>query len=90
VGIGAIVGSFMSMLGKEKYKALTGRQLIVHRDEGLLRWLPFVLQGRDVRLFIVMWGGILNLVYPAILLLALITNLNAGLRLWGVRKSLKH
>ncbi len=90
VGIGAIVGSFMSMLGKEKYKALTGRQLIVHRDEGLLRYLPFVLQGRDVRLFIVMWGGILNLVYPAILLLALITNLNAGLRLWGVRKSLKH
>jgi len=88
VGIGAIVGSFMSMLGKEKYRALTGRQLVVHRDEGLLVHLSFLLQGRDVRLFIVMWGGVLNLIYPTLILLALLTNLNAYLRLWGVRRAL--
>lgn len=89
VAFWAIVGSFMSMLGKEKHKALTGRQFLVQRDDGLLMYLPFVLQGRDVRLFLIMWGGILNLVYPTIILLALLTNINAVLRLWGIRKSLK-
>ncbi len=88
VGIAALVGSFMSMLGKEKYRTLTGKQLVVQREEGLLFYLSFLLQGRDVRLFIVMWGGILNLIYPTLLLLALLTNLNAGLRLWGVRRAL--
>ncbi len=87
-GIGAIVGSFMSMLGKEKYIALTGKRLIVHRSDGLLKWLSSHIQGRDVRLFLIMGGGILNLVYPTILFLALISNLCAGLRLWGVKKDL--
>ncbi len=81
VGCIALIGSPMSMLAKEKYHALTGRTYLLEYDKRS----QFIPATRDVRLFIVMFGGILNQVAITLVVIAVITNLKACLRLIDVR-----
>ncbi|GGK30225.1 CDP-alcohol phosphatidyltransferase [Caldalkalibacillus thermarum] len=83
VSAAALSGIPMSMLVKEKYKALTGRTYIPETDDGLWRYLP---ANRDGRLFIVMLGGIFNLIPATLILLAVTTHLAAIVRLVQLRK----
>lgn len=81
VGCIALIGSPMSMLAREKYHAMTGRTYLLEYDKRS-RFIPAT---RDVRLFIVMLGGILNQVLIALVVIAVITNVKACLRLMDVR-----
>ncbi len=81
VGCIALIGSPMSMLAKEKYHALTGRTYLLEYDKRS----QFIPATRDVRLFIVMLGGILNQVILALVVIAVITNMKAYFRLMDVR-----
>lgn len=81
----AIAGMPMSMLIKEKFHALTGSPFIPESHDGVLRYLPV---NRDGRLFIIMLGGILNLIPPALILLAAVTHLQALTRLCNLRRSM--
>ena len=82
VGCVALIGSPMSMLVREKYHAMTGHTYFLEYDKRS-RFIPAT---RDVRLFIVMLGGILNQVLIALVVIAVITNVKAYLRLGDVRK----
>jgi choline kinase/phosphatidylglycerophosphate synthase len=84
VGCIALIGSPMSMLAKEKYHALTGRTYLLEYDKRS-QFLPAT---RDVRLFIVMLGGILNQVTIALVVIAVITNMKAYFRLVDVRSDI--
>ncbi|MBO8138748.1 MAG: NTP transferase domain-containing protein [Desulfotomaculum sp.] len=79
----ALTGMPMSMLLKEKFHALTGRPFIPEYYDGILRYLP---ANRDGRLFIIMLGGILNLIPATIIFLAIVTHLQALARLYHARK----
>jgi len=79
----ALTGMPMSMLLKEKFHALTGKPFIPESYDGLLRYLP---ANRDGRLFIIMLGGILNLIPVTLILLATVTHLQALARLYNARK----
>jgi len=79
----ALTGMPMSMLLKEKFHALTSRPFIPESYDGILRYLP---ANRDGRLFIIMLGGILNLIPATIILLATVTHLQALARLYNARK----
>lgn len=81
VGCIALIGSPMSMLAREKYHALTGRTYLLEYDKRS----HFIPATRDVRLFIVMLGGILNQVMIALVVIAVITNMKAYFRLMDVR-----
>jgi len=78
-----LTGMPMSMLIKEKFHALTGKPFIPEFYDGLLRYLP---ANRDGRLFIIMLGGILNLISATLILLATVTHLQALARLYKARK----
>ncbi|NLJ77191.1 MAG: NTP transferase domain-containing protein [Peptococcaceae bacterium] len=82
VGAAALIGAPMSMLFKEKFHALMGKPYIPETHDGLCRYLP---ANRDGRLFIIMLGGILNLVPAALVLLAVITHLQTAFRLCYAR-----
>lgn len=79
----ALTGMPMSMLLKEKFHALTSRPFIPESYDGILRYLP---ANRDGRLFIIMLGGILNLIPATLILLATVTHLQALARLYNARK----
>lgn len=79
----ALTGMPMSMLLKEKFHALTGRPFIPASYDGIFRYLP---ANRDGRLFIVMLGGILNLIPGTLIWLATITHLQTLVRLYNTRK----
>jgi CDP-L-myo-inositol myo-inositolphosphotransferase len=66
-GFMAIIGSFMLSYTADKYDSLM-RQKIKARD----RWLRM---GRDVRVFVVFLGAAANLVFPALVVIAVIMNL---------------
>lgn len=83
VGAAALTGAPMSMLFKEKFHALTGKPYLPESYDGLGRYLP---ANRDGRLFIIMLGGILNLVPAALMLLAVVAHLQTVLRLWYGRR----
>jgi choline kinase/phosphatidylglycerophosphate synthase len=83
VGAAAVTGMPMSMLFKEKFHALTGKQFITEVHDGIFRHLP---ANRDGRLFIVMVGGIFNLLPAALVFLAVITHLQTFCRLYNARK----
>jgi CDP-L-myo-inositol myo-inositolphosphotransferase len=78
-----LTGIPMSMLIKEKYHAITGRAFVPEECDGIFRYLP---ANRDGRLFIIMLGGFLNLIPAALILLAVITHLQALARLVKLRK----
>jgi len=79
----ALTGLPMSMLIKEKFHALTGRPFIPESYDGIFRYLP---ANRDGRMFIIMLGGVLNLVPAALFFLAVITHLQALIRLYNIRQ----
>ena len=84
VGAAALAGMPLSMLFKEKFRNAFGRPFIPEDYDGWLRYAPV---NRDGRLFVVMLGGMLNLLPAALVLLAAITHLQALVRLCNVRKA---
>ncbi|MGC1121822.1 MAG: sugar phosphate nucleotidyltransferase [Candidatus Methanofastidiosia archaeon] len=84
VGCIALIGSPMSMIIKEKYHAITGQKYLLMYDKRS-RFIP---ASRDVRLFIVMVGGILNQALLALVVIAVITNVKAFLRLVDMRETI--
>jgi len=66
VGFAAIVGSFMTSYTADKYDGLMARKL---------RGTPYLRMGRDVRVFIVFLGAIVNLPLAALAVIALVMNL---------------
>ncbi|MCD5401291.1 NTP transferase domain-containing protein [candidate division NPL-UPA2 bacterium] len=82
----ALIGSPMSMLTKEKYHALTGRAYIPQEQDGWMRLLP---ANRDGRLFVIMLGGLFNLVLPALIILAVVTNLQTIFRFFSIKRAMK-
>ena len=84
IGAGALAGMPMSMLFKEKFRNVYGKPFIPEVHDGILCYFP---ANRDGRLFIIMLGGILNLLPAALVLLAAVTHLQAFIRLYNVRKS---
>lgn len=83
IGVAALTGLPMSMLFKEKYNTLTGKAFIPEINDGVFRYLP---ANRDGRLFIIMLGGIFNLLLPTLVLLAAITHFQTLLRLYIARE----
>jgi choline kinase/phosphatidylglycerophosphate synthase len=84
VGCIALIGSPMSMIIKEKYHAITGQKYLLIYD----RRSRFIPASRDVRLFIVMVGGILNQALLALVVIAVITNVKAFLRLADMKETI--
>lgn len=82
-GAGALTGMPMSMLFKEKFRNVYGKPFIPERHDGILRYFP---ANRDGRLFIIMLGGMLNLLPAALVLLAAGTHLQVLIRLCNTRK----
>ncbi len=85
ISAAALTGLPLSMLFKEKYKNISGKSYLPEINDGILRYLP---ANRDGRLFIIMLGGILNMIPATLVLLAAITHLQTLCRLITVRKSL--
>lgn len=83
VGAAALMGAPMSMLFKEKYRNVFGQPFISEVHDGIMRYFA---ANRDVRLFIIMLGGIFNLLPAALILLAVITHLQTFYRLYNARK----
>lgn len=79
VGAIALMGAPMSMLFKEKFQALTGKQFVPDLHDGPTRFLP---ANRDGRLFIIMLGGILNIVPATLIILAVTTHLQTVFRFY--------
>lgn len=73
----------MSMLFKEKYRNVFEQPFISEVHDGIMRYFA---ANRDVRLFIIMLGGIFNLLPATLILLAVITHLQTFYRLYNVRK----
>lgn len=85
VSLLALSGQPLSMMIKEKYKNLTGRTFIPEEDDGVFRYMP---ANRDGRLFIIMLGGLLNLVPLTLALLAIISHGQSIMRLARLRHKL--
>ncbi len=79
----ALTGLPLSMLFKEKYRNITGEAYLPEIHDGKLRYLP---ANRDGRLFVIMLGGILNMIPIILILLAFITHLQTLWRLKIARK----
>lgn len=84
-GFLALTASPFSMLAKEKYTNLTGREYNPLELEGSLSYLPI---NRDGRLAVIMVGGVLNQLLLTLILLAFLSNLQVIIRLIVVRKHL--
>ncbi|NLO89205.1 MAG: NTP transferase domain-containing protein [Clostridia bacterium] len=85
MGCAALIGSPMSMLGKEKFHALTGTPYCPEKYDGFLRFVP---ANRDGRLFLIMLGSFVGQLPLVLGILAVITNFLAFGRLVMVRKVL--
>jgi len=81
LGFGAVAGSSLSMLVKEKYGTQFSKPWVTER-EGRLRWL---LLGRDGRLFWVLVAGVTGQVELVLGYLAVGTHVHAGARIIRVR-----
>ncbi|MFQ6070041.1 MAG: sugar phosphate nucleotidyltransferase [Candidatus Aminicenantales bacterium] len=77
LGFLALIGSFMN-----SYTALSYDRLIA---SNLVEGKKIVRIGRDVRLFIVFLGSVLNQILPALAILALITNAESIRRIFVLR-----
>ena len=82
-GFFALTASPFSMLAKEKFANLAGKDYIPSEQEGVLSYLPV---NRDGRLAIIMIGGILNQLFAVLIILAVLSNLQVLIRLLAVRK----
>ncbi len=71
VGMLALSGQPMSMLLKEKYKTMTGKTYIPDEEDGWFRYIP---ANRDGRLFLILLGGMLNLIPATLIVLAVLTH----------------
>ena len=85
VSLLALSGQPLSMMIKEKFKNLTGRTFIPERDDGLFHYLP---ANRDGRLFIIMLGGVFNLIPLTLIILAFISHGQTITRLIRLRQQL--
>ena len=85
VGLVALIGMPLSSVHRAKFLAEAKRNYL-DEDDGLLRYLP---HSRDVRLFVIFLGGVLNQLALAIYFLAIIPNLVTLLRLYTVKKALE-
>ncbi|MGI5900926.1 MAG: sugar phosphate nucleotidyltransferase [Desulfitobacteriia bacterium] len=83
IGALALIGMPMSMLFKEKFQSLTGKPFIPEIYDGFLQYLP---ANRDGRMFIIMIGGILNLIPQTLILLAIMAHLQTWNRLYRARR----
>ncbi|HOL17489.1 MAG TPA: sugar phosphate nucleotidyltransferase [Bacillota bacterium] len=83
VAAAALTGMPMSMLFKEKYHALTGKPFLPEQYDGIFRYLP---ANRDGRLFVIMWGGIFNLLPAALVILAVAAHCQTFIRLYQARR----
>jgi len=81
LGFGAVAGSSLSMLVKEKYAAQF-RRPYASEHEGRWRWL---LLGRDGRLFLTCLAGVTGQIEVVLAYLAVGTHLHAGVRLYRMR-----
>jgi phosphatidylglycerophosphate synthase len=81
LGFGAMAGSSLSMLVKEKYGTQFRRRYRAER-EGRWRWL---LLGRDGRLFLTLVAGLTGHVEAVLAYLAVGTHLHAGVRIYRIR-----
>ena len=86
VALMALIGSVMSMLSKEKFHSEFGSPYIPDLYDGWTRYLP---SNRDGRLFIVFLGGIFDQVFPALIVLAILSNFHALYRLMYSVKKIK-
>jgi CDP-L-myo-inositol myo-inositolphosphotransferase len=81
LGFGAVAGSSLSMLVKEKY-GTQFRQPWISEREGRWRWL---LLGRDGRLFLSLVAGLTGYVEAVLAYLAVGTHVHAGVRMYRIR-----
>jgi len=81
LGFGALAGSSLSMLVKEKYGTQFRRPYRSER-EGRWRWL---LLGRDGRLFLSLVAGVTGHVEVVLAYLAVGTHVDAGVRIYRIR-----
>lgn len=81
LGFGAVAGSSLSMLVKEKYAAQYRRPYEADRER-VWRWL---LLGRDGRLFLSLVAGVTGHVEAVLAYLAVGTHLHAGARIVRIR-----
>ncbi|OGF64084.1 MAG: hypothetical protein A2Y62_15570 [Candidatus Fischerbacteria bacterium RBG_13_37_8] len=86
IAVMAMVGSFMSMISKEKFHSEYGAPYLQRMYDGWTQYLP---SSRDGRLFIIFLGGVFNQVFPALVILALLTNFQALYRLMYTVKKIK-
>mgnify|MGYP001365200896 FL=1 len=82
-GAAALAGAPMSMLFKEKYRNVYGQPFISEIHDGIMRYFA---ANRDLRLFIVMLGGVFNLLPAALIILAVISHLQTIYRLCRLRR----
>jgi len=83
VGAAALAGMPMSVLFKEKFRNVFGQPFISEVHDGVMRYFA---ANRDVRLFIIMLGGIFNILPAALTFLAVIAHLQTFYRLYSVRR----
>jgi choline kinase/phosphatidylglycerophosphate synthase len=83
VAAAALTGMPMSMLFKEKFHSLTGKPYLPELDDGIFHYLP---ANRDGRLFVIMLGGIFNLLPAALLILAVVAHFQTFMRLYQARR----
>lgn len=81
LGFGAVAGSSLSMLVKEKYGTQFHRPYL-QEEEGRWRWL---LLGRDGRLFLTLVAGLTGWVEAVLAYLAVGTHVHAGVRIYRIR-----
>jgi CDP-L-myo-inositol myo-inositolphosphotransferase len=81
LGFGAVAGSSLSMLVKEKYASSFQRRYADER-EGPFRWL---LLGRDGRLFLALVAGVTGQVEAVLAYMAVGTHVHAGVRVFRIR-----
>jgi CDP-L-myo-inositol myo-inositolphosphotransferase len=77
IGFAAITGSFMSSYTADKYDGLMAKRMAEKR--------PFRL-GRDVRVFMIFLGAVLNLPMATLLVIAVVMNLDVVRRILVCRK----
>jgi CDP-L-myo-inositol myo-inositolphosphotransferase len=85
VGCLALIGLPLSSIHRAKFLAETRRNYLP-QDDGLLKYIPY---SRDVRLFVIFLGGVLNILEFALYFLAMIPNVIALIRLYTVKRAME-
>jgi len=78
IGIIALIGSLLVSYSAAHAKSKLG----ITFNEGFAAYAA----SRDVRLFLIMLGGILNQIFVTLLILAILTNLTVLVRIWTTRR----